>query len=693
MLIGAGTTAWADDTFKRIASTDDLELGAEYIIVSENNNVAMGIINSNDKGEGVSVTISNSQVTLASSSTVNVLTLGGNSTGYTLRGSRDKKYIGYNSSTNMQSNTTVSSNSYKWTINFNGGDAAIANVATKDRYIRGYDSGKDFRPYTVNQSGSSNVQLYKKTVEKSVPTPVLNVANNSQVQKGTTVTITNLNTDYHYYYTLDGSTPEYDVTSGDPTGTTIAYNNGITINDDVTVKVLATDFTDDSNVAVYNYELQRTAANLEAIDDFELEVTETHGSLYTSDSNGEVTFESSDFTVATVNAGVVTAIKPGTAVITIRQAKTDTYAADEATVTVTVTTADATDPVGPAVSTDGYYELVTDASSLSAGNLLLFVSGTNALSTQNEDNRSAVTVTFNDDGQIISATNAQIITLEGETDKWYFNVGNDTYLYAASTSKNYLRTGSKTSTGKNSKATISISNSSHLATIKFQGTNENNYLRYNPNNGNPIFACYSDNSTTGSEPKIYRYVAGNSEATFDIAIGSTGWRTLYSSANVSLPEGVTGYIVTASSASTATLTEISTIPAYEPVILKATPNTYTLTIADADDCDDVSGNLLEVSTETTGNGVYVLANKGNGVGFYLWKGGSLGAGRVYLPAPAATAREFIGFGDATGIGATLMNSEENVANNGVYDLQGRKIANDKLPKGIYIVNGNKVIIK
>ena len=30
---------------------------------------------------------------------------------------------------------------------------------------------------------------------------------------------------------------------------------------------------------------------------------------------------------------------------------------------------------------------------------------------------------------------------------------------------------------------------------------------------------------------------------------------------------------------------------------------------------------------------------------------------------------------------------------GVYDLQGRKMANDKLPKGIYIVNGKKVVIR
>ena len=48
------------------------------------------------------------------------------------------------------------------------------------------------------------------------------------------------------------------------------------------------------------------------------------------------------------------------------------------------------------------------------------------------------------------------------------------------------------------------------------------------------------------------------------------------------------------------------------------------------------------------------------------------------------------FGDATGIGATLVNSEQRIMNS-VYDLQGRKVANPT--KGLYIVNGKKVIIK
>ena len=39
----------------------------------------------------------------------------------------------------------------------------------------------------------------------------------------------------------------------------------------------------------------------------------------------------------------------------------------------------------------------------------------------------------------------------------------------------------------------------------------------------------------------------------------------------------------------------------------------------------------------------------------------------------------------------IMSSDATVV--GIYDLQGRKMANDRLPKGIYIVNGKKVVIK
>ena len=48
--------------------------------------------------------------------------------------------------------------------------------------------------------------------------------------------------------------------------------------------------------------------------------------------------------------------------------------------------------------------------------------------------------------------------------------------------------------------------------------------------------------------------------------------------------------------------------------------------------------------------------------------------------------------DITGIGN--VNANDNVNNDVIYDLNGRKVAdNHALPKGIYIKNGKKFVVK
>ena len=134
------------------------------------------------------------------------------------------------------------------------------------------------------------------------------------------------------------------------------------------------------------------------------------------------------------------------------------------------------------------------------------------------------------------------------------------------------------------------------------------------------------------------------------------------------------------------------IPANTPVVLYlATGGTiYVPAIASA---SSVGSNDLRVSTGTDVENMYVLANKSNGVGFYPWGGTTdLSAGKVYLQAKASYgAREFIGFGDdeTTDIKATLRSNE--MMNGEVYNLAGQRIAQPT--KGLYIVNGKKVVIK
>ena len=208
---------------------------------------------------------------------------------------------------------------------------------------------------------------------------------------------------------------------------------------------------------------------------------------------------SSEWTLCTVNLTNIT----GAVTITLATSSKRAYL-DE----IKVLTADSGETPDPIV--DGNrYALVSDATTLAAGDkiVIAYINAEEetyqALSTtQNNNNRAPTTdVTLNDDGTLTAGESVQVITLEKDSTNFLFNVG-DGYLYAASSTKNYLKT--ETTADDNAKATITIDGDS--ATIVFQGTNTHNVLRYNPNNGTPLFSCYAEDSTTGHQAQIYRKV-------------------------------------------------------------------------------------------------------------------------------------------------------------------------------------------
>ena len=162
--------------------------------------------------------------------------------------------------------------------------------------------------------------------------------------------------------------------------------------------------------------------------------------------------------------------------------------------------------------------------------------------------------------------------------------------------------------------------------------------------------------------------------------------------------GLTAYIAKKSGDKIA-LTEVTKVEANKAVILYAdvdAATNYTLVTTD-ETTDDVSANELKVSDgSVTGDAstIYVLANGNNGVGFYLLKSGStVTAGKAYLQitsSSSAPAREYIGFGDGN---TTEMEQifREASTDSIYYTLHGLRV--DKPNKGLYIVNGKKVIIK
>ena len=139
------------------------------------------------------------------------------------------------------------------------------------------------------------------------------------------------------------------------------------------------------------------------------------------------------------------------------------------------------------------YYLVTDASQLVAGRTYLIVNTTvgKALgTTQNTNNRAAAGVTIaNNAIESIDATVCEL-TLGKDGNYWtLFDAGWGTkggYLYAASSSSNYLKT--QASYDDNGKWAISVA-SSGVATITAQGGNTRNLLKYN--NGSTLFSCYA----------------------------------------------------------------------------------------------------------------------------------------------------------------------------------------------------------
>ena len=187
------------------------------------------------------------------------------------------------------------------------------------------------------------------------------------------------------------------------------------------------------------------------------------------------------------------------------------------------------------------------------------------------------------------------------------------------------------------------------------------------------------------------------------------WTTFYSNAcNYKAPEGTEVYKVNLSGTKV-TMTKIDDgiVNRCQGVVLKSTTPNITMTKTDDESSDDYYGNSLWGTSSRITNpypgDVYVLGNKESaGVAFYKLKStGTIKANKAYLKVNSAKAREFFTFDfDATSTGVddtstgvdsiNAQDSEENVDVK-IYDLQGRRVANPG--KGIYIVNGKKVLMK
>lgn len=145
------------------------------------------------------------------------------------------------------------------------------------------------------------------------------------------------------------------------------------------------------------------------------------------------------------------------------------------------------------------------------------------------------------------------------------------------------------------------------------------------------------------------------------------------------------------------LQQITNVPANTGILLRA-PGISVDTSYDVEtttDEDATTGNLFVKGTGAavdSGSGPYnyILNKIGDVVGFYKANGQTVAKNRAYLQTTVASARIAFDFdNETTGINASLVNNQQ--VKGDYFNIAGLRVAHPT--KGLYIVNGKKVIVK
>lgn len=200
-------------------------------------------------------------------------------------------------------------------------------------------------------------------------------------------------------------------------------------------------------------------------------------------------------------------------------------------------------------------------------------------------------------------------------------------------------------------------------------------------------------------------------------ITEAGYGTYYSSKAYTMPEGVKGYTITGNEGTSLVMNEAyaagAVVPAKTALVVEGAANKYYTLVAEsteltpANNKNKLHGSDEAETTYVDGTDVkyYKLSynNEGNNLGFY-WgseNGAAFtnGAHKAYLALGSETllsqSRGFsladLAHGVTTGINTTVKSATQS---NFIYDLNGRRINSlNGAAKGVYIMNGQKVLVK
>lgn len=306
------------------------------------------------------------------------------------------------------------------------------------------------------------------------------------------------------------------------------------------------------------------------------------------------------------------------------------------------------------------FTLVTDASTLSAGDRIVIANtkdGVAMSAKQNKNNRAAVPITISGDNFTATA-DVQVLTLGGTAGAWTFGTG-DGYLCMVGSSN-----GLKTTTTVNANAQASITIVAGAATVTFQGSGGRNTLRYN--RSAKLFSCYSPTGSVTGEINIYRSGKGTVNAGRVKSIADFCALDDDSQAELYLADDLQARVVYASN-DTVMLKDNTGV-----VMLVGVATNPAMTFG-----DHVAGYIR--GRKATAEGIPVFAPTTQTTCAFLVIAHPVTESDVKPVTP-------------TGINTIIAPA---VSDGIFYDLNGRGYGTDssRLPQGIYIRDGKKWIIK
>lgn len=405
-----------------------------------------------------------------------------------------------------------------------------------------------------------------------------------------------------------------------------------------------------------------------------------------STSDGAVAYTSSNPDVATVDEdGLVSLVGQGTTTITATVAETDTYTEATAEYTLTVTTLSEFRKTAT-VTTGKQYILTAD------------IDGTSHVAKTVREGNGYDYLYVNDltTANVMASADLYSFTLTAVEGGFTIQQPDGRYLYMNDNDYTTLNAGEEA--GAN--AVWSIAQQAD-STFMIQNVATGKYIQYSTTHTS--FGCYRETQDGGVLPSLYE------KATLDVT--DAGYATLFSQHAIIVPEGMEAAVATnvvdGRLAIDYRYPAGAVIPASTGVLLKAEAGNHGYNVATTD-ATAPADNLLKGSVEdatTVGDNClfYMLSYDQNdeNLGFY-W-GAENGAaftnegGKAYLAVPQATANGAIGFAlDGSLVTAIGQATADTNAPAKIYTIDGRLMQQTRtadLPRGLYIVNGKKVIIK